>query len=67
MSDNGVNNKLNIEVMNIEKEQVATLNANVNAANAASVELTSESTFALLKNVYPNIFTDEDIAERKIH
>ncbi len=41
VSDNGVNNKLNIEVMNIEKEQVATLNANVNAANAASVELKS--------------------------
>lgn len=41
VSDNGVNNKLNIEVMNVEKEQVATLNANVNAANAASVELTN--------------------------
>lgn len=41
VSDNGVNNKLNIEVMNIEKEQVATLNANVNAANAASNELKS--------------------------
>ena len=31
VSDNGVNNKLNIEVMNIEKEKVATLKANVNA------------------------------------
>lgn len=41
VSDNGVNNKLNIEVMNIEKEQVATLNANVDAANAASNELKS--------------------------
>ncbi|MDC2232793.1 winged helix-turn-helix transcriptional regulator [Bacteroides thetaiotaomicron] len=29
--------------------------------------ITSESTFALIKNVYPNILTDEDIAERKIH
>ena len=29
--------------------------------------ITSESTFALVKNIYPNILTDEDIAERKIH
>ncbi|WP_455637237.1 helix-turn-helix domain-containing protein [Parabacteroides sp.] len=29
--------------------------------------ITSESTFAFVKNVYPNILTDEDIAERKIH
>ena len=29
--------------------------------------ITSESTFALINNVYPNILTDEDIAERKIH
>lgn len=29
--------------------------------------ITSESTFALIKNIYPNILTDEDIAERKIH
>lgn len=29
--------------------------------------ITSESTFAFIKNVYPNILTDEDIAERKIH
>ena len=27
----------------------------------------SESTFAFIKNVYPNILTDEDMAERKIH
>ncbi|WP_195547708.1 hypothetical protein [Bacteroides intestinalis] len=38
VSDNGVNNKLNIEVMNVEKEQVATLNANINATEVASVE-----------------------------
>lgn len=29
--------------------------------------ITSESTFAFIKNVYPNILTNEDIAERKIH
>ena len=29
--------------------------------------ITSESTFAFVKNVYPNILTDEDMAERKIH
>lgn len=29
--------------------------------------ITSETTFALVKNIYPNILTDEDIAERKIH
>ena len=29
--------------------------------------VTSESTFAFIKNVYPNILTDEDMAERKIH
>ena len=29
--------------------------------------ITSESTFAFVKNVYPNVLTDEDIAERKIH
>ena len=29
--------------------------------------ITSESTFAFVKNVYSNILTDEDIAERKIH
>lgn len=29
--------------------------------------ITSESIFALIKNVYPNILTDEDIAERRIH
>jgi thioredoxin-related protein len=29
--------------------------------------ITSESTCALIKNVYPNILTDENIAERKIH
>ena len=29
--------------------------------------ITSESTFAFVKNVYPSILTDEDIAERKIH
>ena len=29
--------------------------------------ITSETSFALVKNIYPNILTDEDIAERKIH
>lgn len=29
--------------------------------------ITSETPFAFIKNVYPNILTDEDIAERKIH
>lgn len=29
--------------------------------------ITSESTFAFIKNVYPNILTDEDIEERRIH
>ncbi len=29
--------------------------------------ITSETSFALVKNIYPNILTDEDMAERKIH
>lgn len=29
--------------------------------------VTPESTFAFIKNVYPNILTDEDISERRIH
>ncbi|WP_373837133.1 winged helix-turn-helix transcriptional regulator [Bacteroides heparinolyticus] len=29
--------------------------------------VTPESTFAFIKNVYPNILTDEDIAKKKIH
>lgn len=28
--------------------------------------ITAETTFALVKNIYPNILTDEDISERKI-
>lgn len=43
VSDNGVNNNLNIEVMNTEKEQVATSSANeiINATEVASVEATN--------------------------
>lgn len=29
--------------------------------------ITSETSFALVKNIYPNILTDEDMAERKVH
>lgn len=29
--------------------------------------ITSETPFALVKNIYPSILTDEDMAERKIH
>lgn len=29
--------------------------------------ITFETSFALVKNIYPNILTDEDMAERKVH
>lgn len=29
--------------------------------------ITSETSFALVKNIYPNILTDADMAERKVH
>lgn len=42
-------------------------NKGIHLKNKKMFIITSESTFAFIKNVYPNILTDEDIAERKIH
>lgn len=50
-----------------EKGYIKRNNKGIHLKDRKMFIITSESTFAFIKNVYPNILTDEDIAERRIH